>query len=223
MNRVCRACGVDKGLEDFHNHPTCKFGKLYVCKSCVKAQSKARYAKDTSPAKSRAKSWAIANPERRIEIRRRSEAKNREKNRARKAEASRRRYAADLEEGRRKSREHARDYRLRKPEIMSAISKRTREKKRRIDPAGVALASRQTTARRRAKLRLVASEPVNYADIAKRDKGRCRWCRKAVKRGGRHFDHVIPVSKGGPHLMENIVLSCAACNLSKSAKVFTLF
>ena len=32
-----------------------------------------------------------------------------------------------------------------------------------------------------------------------------------------HIDHVIPVSKGGLHIPENIVLACRTCNFSKHA------
>lgn len=43
----------------------------------------------------------------------------------------------------------------------------------------------------------------------------CVWCttRKATQ-----LDHIIPLSKGGPHIATNLAPSCATCNLSKSAK-----
>jgi len=34
-----------------------------------------------------------------------------------------------------------------------------------------------------------------------------------------HFDHVIPLSKGGPHAAENIRPSHALCNLRKGARL----
>ena len=34
-----------------------------------------------------------------------------------------------------------------------------------------------------------------------------------------HLDHVIPLSKDGAHTIENVVWSCASCNLSKSDKI----
>jgi len=33
-----------------------------------------------------------------------------------------------------------------------------------------------------------------------------------------HFDHLFPVSRGGPDTASNIVVACAACNLSKRDK-----
>ena len=35
----------------------------------------------------------------------------------------------------------------------------------------------------------------------------------------KHLDHYIPLSKGGTHSIDNVVWSCASCNLKKGAKV----
>jgi 5-methylcytosine-specific restriction endonuclease McrA len=45
-----------------------------------------------------------------------------------------------------------------------------------------------------------------------RDRHRCQYC-GADKR--LTVDHVLPRSKGGPHTWENVVTSCASCNLRK--------
>lgn len=34
-----------------------------------------------------------------------------------------------------------------------------------------------------------------------------------------HFDHIIPLSKGGKLTVENIVIACSKCNLSKKDSV----
>ena len=36
-----------------------------------------------------------------------------------------------------------------------------------------------------------------------------------------HLDHVIPISKGGHHSINNIVFSCKSCNLKKHDKIIT--
>lgn len=48
-------------------------------------------------------------------------------------------------------------------------------------------------------------------------KGYCHWCHKKIK-GTPHADHVIALSKGGTNYIDNVVPSCAKCNLAKSAK-----
>lgn len=53
----------------------------------------------------------------------------------------------------------------------------------------------------------------------KAQKGLCWWCSKPVKWDDRHDDHLIPLSKGGTDWPNNIVISCAHCNLSKNDKL----
>ncbi len=47
----------------------------------------------------------------------------------------------------------------------------------------------------------------------------CHWCRKRVKTTDVHIDHVVPLSKGGAHSVENLCVSCAKCNVTKNAKM----
>jgi hypothetical protein len=51
--------------------------------------------------------------------------------------------------------------------------------------------------------------------VSARDGGRCRKCGSTQKL---HFDHVIPVSRGGANSVANIQLLCGACNRSKGAR-----
>ena len=37
-----------------------------------------------------------------------------------------------------------------------------------------------------------------------------------------HLDHIMPLSKGGLHQMNNVVWSCSSCNLEKSNKIIDL-
>jgi hypothetical protein len=43
---------------------------------------------------------------------------------------------------------------------------------------------------------------------------RCYWC-GATSSKDWHIDHFIPMSTGGPHHPDNLVISCARCNLRK--------
>ena len=49
----------------------------------------------------------------------------------------------------------------------------------------------------------------------------CYWCDKEVSTSDIHFDHIVPLSKGGEHCVENLCVSCEACNCSKQAKSVT--
>lgn len=45
----------------------------------------------------------------------------------------------------------------------------------------------------------------------------CYWCSLRCDKEY-HIDHYFPISKGGKHEMDNLVISCPTCNLTKSAK-----
>lgn len=47
---------------------------------------------------------------------------------------------------------------------------------------------------------------------------KCYWCDCDINSKNTHLDHYTPLSKGGRHVLENIVLSCNKCNLEKGAK-----
>ena len=51
----------------------------------------------------------------------------------------------------------------------------------------------------------------------------CYYCQKQVSTKDVHFDHMVPLSKGGPHSVENLCVSCAHCNLSKHDKMLQDF
>jgi hypothetical protein len=46
---------------------------------------------------------------------------------------------------------------------------------------------------------------------------KCYWCGKKLNEKY-HYDHYIPLSKGGDNSINNIVISCSFCNHSKHAK-----
>ena len=46
----------------------------------------------------------------------------------------------------------------------------------------------------------------------------CYWCGRGLLGADPHVDHVMPISLGGPAVPSNEVMTCATCNLRKSAK-----
>jgi 5-methylcytosine-specific restriction endonuclease McrA len=69
--------------------------------------------------------------------------------------------------------------------------------------------------RRRARLRAVECTltTAEWRTIKAAYGHRCVYCRKKFKR--LTLDHVIPISKGGPHTKENVVPACRRCNSRK--------
>jgi hypothetical protein len=52
--------------------------------------------------------------------------------------------------------------------------------------------------------------------VWERDNGQCVKCGSAKNL---HYDHIIPVSKGGSNSVENVQILCQRCNLRKSNKI----
>ena len=48
----------------------------------------------------------------------------------------------------------------------------------------------------------------------------CVYCHRGI-RGAYHVDHIIPLSRGGSHSMDNLAIACPACNLAKSNKLLS--
>lgn len=81
---------------------------------------------------------------------------------------------------------------------------------------------RKTHSRRRRALLFSAPGSHTAEDILilwEKSKHRCYWCGKRIKDGKYHVDHVMPLSKGGSDGIENLVIACPTCNMSKGTKL----
>lgn len=66
--------------------------------------------------------------------------------------------------------------------------------------------------------RTLMTESLRY-DILKRDGFKCALCGRSADDGVKlHVDHIIPVSKGGKTVPENLRTLCDSCNIGKSDK-----
>ncbi len=117
------------------------------------------------------------------------------------------------------------DYQHHRERRLAAVTARVlaiRERAAAGDPAALELLTRIRDAKRVNKRQRVAA-PGRYtvADVARQyeaQRGLCFWCGEAV--GAKyHVDHVIPLSRGGTHYPDNIVIACPPCNLSKNDKL----
>lgn len=78
---------------------------------------------------------------------------------------------------------------------------------------------REYDARRSAWRKGASTERVSYEAILERDGYHCHICGGDVLPDDVHFDHVIPLSKGGAHSEDNIRVSHSTCNLRKWTKI----
>ena len=59
--------------------------------------------------------------------------------------------------------------------------------------------------------------------VLSRKKFCCSYCNRVQPISEVHFDHIIPLSKGGSHSVENLCVSCQTCNLKKGARLGQFF
>lgn len=87
--------------------------------------------------------------------------------------------------------------------------------------------NRKSTGIRRARQAGLDRERFDPVEIFERDGWRCHLCgRKTDKRlrgtyakRAPQLDHIVPISKGGPHTRLNVACSCHECNNRKGSKI----
>lgn len=164
----------------------------------------------------RARAWARDHRKDRVQSARRWQSKNREKHLRNLKSYNRRRYEAD--------RLDPKLMELRRASNRASYSRHreNRLKKhaewRRLNRGRVA----EMAARHRA---LQAAATVNLAGIKEwmhqvllKPSALCYYCQQRTPRRKIHFDHIVPLAKGGAHSLENLCVSCATCNQRKRDK-----
>ena len=99
------------------------------------------------------------------------------------------------ERAREKRNEWSRNWAKRNPEKRRSISLNYKAKRREIEDSGMTGAELNEWKKRQSKV--------------------CYWCGVACK-SNYHVDHYTPLSKGGAHQVENLVIACPRCNLTKN-------
>lgn len=80
----------------------------------------------------------------------------------------------------------------------------------------------QRLARARAKRWGVPCEDVDRAAVLARGGGVCWMCKAPVTMETMQVDHIIPISRGGPHVAGNLACACGPCNARKSDGITAL-
>ncbi len=162
--------------------------------------------------------WRRANPEKKRE----QDRQYRQANSERIREYQHRWYQANREKSDAKSRlwqqthpERRREHRL-KWIRANAEKDRERRKKYRADNRE---RYREHCRRARIKIRATETDVTPEKILALKAHSKiCYWCKKKMKPDEMSVDHITPISKGGPHLMWNIVICHQKCNSRKCDK-----
>lgn len=100
-----------------------------------------------------------------------------------------------------------RDYQANKQTIIARLAKFKKD-----NPERVKEKQHLCVMRRRARLAGVEKEPIDRQAIYERDGGVCGICHRKVSKRSYSLDHIIPLSKGGPHKRSNLRLANTDCN-----------
>lgn len=120
-----------------------------------------------------------------------------------------------------KSCELTKRYNARHPELV-----KERQKKWRMSESGRAWRKVWDAKHRAEKLDVTVNPKsinIYVARVRASHSIKCYYCESFVSGKKAHIDHIIPLSKGGPHSIENLCATCSHCNLTKSAKLITDF
>lgn len=109
----------------------------------------------------------------------------------------------------------------------SGLRRYCSKKCRPVDAELKAKHKRTAKAKRRARKRGADCETVDPFKVFERDGWRCHLCgckTDRSKRGTPHpkapeLDHIVPLSKGGPHNYGNTACACRKCNYTKGGRV----
>lgn len=112
--------------------------------------------------------------------------------------------------------------RSRRYHLENKEKERKRRKRYRLNNPHI---DREHNQRRRAWKKGAIVEKFSNLDIYKRDKWKCGICGGKVNKHLKYphplspsLDHIVPLSRGGSHIPENVQLAHLRCNLSKGSK-----
>lgn len=189
ITKKCTVCGEIKYLSLYNNHKNGKYGKRATCKDCDKIYRAKVYTPEAQ------RNWRRANPEKAKEANKRSRDKNPnyrkeyyQKNKERTLKLNKLWY----EENKERKNETSKKWST--PERRSVIYHKRRA--RLVGSGG------------KVKIK-------DWEDMLKKY-GKCLCCgRTDIKLT---MDHVVPISLGGKHVIENLQPLCKSCNCKKGAK-----
>lgn len=212
-SKVCRWCGIDKRLTDFGPSKRGLFGRQSRCRACYKA-------------------YHAENPEKRRQAQSKYYAKNRDKiaakqnsNREKEIARSKAYYAAHRDDVRRQQAEYQAKNRDKKKATDAAYREANRDTirayRRNYGKENAAKIAQYQHLRRS---RIGSMVPAT--DLEALWTGLCGICGDILTRDQEwphpqfaSIDHIVPLSKGGEHLIANLQWAHLICNQQKGDRI----
>lgn len=223
----CPCCQEIKPLTEFGKNKALKSGHTAYCKTCLRVKAQSHYARNHDKVRAYHKEYVKKNPDKIKRYAKEGHARYYERHREEIREQMREKRNANRERYREYWRNWAKQNRIANPEkhkaYVEAYNEQNRERRavwhRRYRAANIERL-RQHWYKSRAKRRgATKGQHVDCNLIWRRDGGICHICGGLVAPDDVHFDHVIPLSKGGSHTYDNIKVAHSTCNMKKGAKL----
>lgn len=228
MMKTCSKCKVEKDVDCFSKDATHKDGLRTQCSLCRSSARRRAYTENAERERIRSQRWREKNPD----YGRLRYALNRENERAR----TQRYREANPETTRATSRKYYKEnaeallskqrrYREENSKRIRANERRRREEnpdkvsrsQQRWRKENAPLLAAHAANRRARKAAATIGNPVAIKErVAAIYEEACVWCGAT---DNIHVDHIIPLSKGGAHSVENLQALCSSCNQKKGNKL----
>lgn len=79
--------------------------------------------------------------------------------------------------------------------------------------------NRNLKGQRRAERNGAAYEDIRFHAVIERDENRCWMCGRTLEWAEIRFDHLIPLSRGGAHVFDNVWVACEPCDTRKGNRL----
>lgn len=184
-----------------------------------------RWRKNTPGAiedsRERARQWRLLNPDKALEHHKKWYLKHRDREIQKNSlKAKIRRQRPEVKE---RERELHKIWVKNNPEKVAAKARRWRLK----HLSQVRVYANNAHHARRARKRGNTVNPQSITRFIKAAKSKrfavCYYCQETISTQRIHFDHIVPLSKGGAHSVENLCVSCESCNQTKYTKLLKDF
>lgn len=217
----CSTCKLSKSFAEYSPDKRARDGLQSRCKPCARELRKKSYHDNIESSRA----WHKENYRKNKERIKASSARSRERRKEKIAKTKKEYYERVKnedwyrekvkkyqEKNKDKKREYDKAYRAERLDIDRERSARWRAENPELRKA----VSQSYKARRRTQ----EDGGISSKDLKEwklKQKKVCYWCGCGCAKGY-HVDHYVPLSKGGKHEADNLVISCADCNLRKNAK-----
>ena len=220
MLKTCSRCHLPKPRSTFHKNRSRPDGLASVCSACKRLDNASYHAAHKDEQHQRCRDYRAANLESlRLKDKERNESASRrewrraydENNSERRRERERTKYQSSEADRQRIKRN--------RQKLLPWLAAYMRSWKKENADRWRLIKANSDNKRRLAKAAYF--EKVDLAAIEKRDKMICHLCGKKVARHQLTFDHLIPLSKDGPHVAWNLAVAHRRCNSQKSNRFIT--